>query len=70
MSRLTLRAVDRDERGDVRQVIEQDIPATVEGVELALRRKHFRRLIASGLLERGSITLEQKVRASTTARKP
>lgn len=69
MSRLTLRAIDRDESGDVRQIIEQDIPATVVGIELALRRTHFRRLIASGLLGRGAITLEQKVRPPSTGSK-
>lgn len=60
MKRLTLRAIDRDEKGSVRQIIEQEIPATVHEIEISLRRKHFRRLIAEGLLGEGSITLERR----------
>lgn len=59
--RFTLRAIDRDEKGSVRQIIEQEIPATVLAIELTLRRKPFRNLIASGLLGHGTITLERKM---------
>lgn len=59
MKRLVLRAIDKDAKGSVRQIIEQEIPATAHEIEVALRRKHFRRLIAEGLLDDGAITLER-----------
>ena len=60
MKRLVLRVIDRDGNGAIRQIIEQEIPATVHEIEISLRRKHFRRLIAEGLLDEGSITLERR----------
>ena len=59
--RMKLRAIDCDEKGRrVRQIIEQDIPATAHEIGLALRRNSFRDLIVCALMNGGVATLEVK----------
>jgi hypothetical protein len=57
INRMTVRVIDHEQGGIIFQIIEQNIPATVEQIELLLRRKPFRRLVATCLLRNGYVTI-------------
>ena len=60
MKRIVVRLIGKSRKGEVDQVLEQEIEATHHDIGLLLRRDPFRNAVAHALVNNGTATFEVK----------